>query len=534
MHRHRQRMSDMDDTCNTMKIFKVWNVNKTSGSLLGAQKLEELKMKVESKFEISSSEFHISLSDGCKVEDEDAFQLLSSGTELFVLTTGQSRLTGAPSSSLNDSDFSSSSTSPWTNLLSLVDNIRKRKTSLNIKKPATKKAKTSMKINIGWLHFDQSRNKYQQVKLKTGGGSRTVEMCISSSYKEILEKAIDIFFPAGMSSKGRIEKFSCVLGNFTQNLIKEDGFSLQQYTTNSCFSNKPRIYLMTKERIEQELPSLFELLSGDSSDDFDLPDLLYSTHSSPESLETDHQEHDAATVINTNDAATVSNQNDAATITNPNDAAVVTHPNDAPTVTNQNDAATITNPNDAAVVSHPNDAPTVTNPNGAATVTNPNDAAVVSHPNDAPTVTNQNDAATISNPNDAAVVSHPNDALTVTNTIDAATVINPNDVISVTNTNDAETVTNPDDDATVSNTNDAATVTNTHQMFETNPYLDLSPVTLRMPRIPTCTICSDRFSDAFLNCGHILCFVCATELTERGSICHICRQKFTTVSQLYY
>lgn len=157
-------------------------------------------------------------------------------------------------------------------------------------------------------------------------------------------------------------------------------------------------------KLHLQLPSLFELLSGDSSDDFDLPDLLYSTHSSPESLETDHQEHDAATVTNTNDAATVINTNDAAT------------------------------------------------------------------------VSNQNDAATITNPNDAAVVSHPNDALTVTNTIDAATVINPNDVISVTNTNDAETVTNPDDDATVSNTNDAATVTNTHQMFETNPYLDLSPV----------------------------------------------------------
>lgn len=68
---------------------------------------------------------------------------------------------------------------------------------IKLQKPATKKAKTSMKINIGWLRFDQSRNKYQQVKLKTGGGSRTVEMCISSSYKEILEKTIDIFFPAG-------------------------------------------------------------------------------------------------------------------------------------------------------------------------------------------------------------------------------------------------------------------------------------------------------------------------------------------------
>lgn len=40
---------------------------------------------------------------------------------------------------------------------------------IKLQKPATKKAKTSMKINIGWLHFDQSRNKYQQVKLKTGG-----------------------------------------------------------------------------------------------------------------------------------------------------------------------------------------------------------------------------------------------------------------------------------------------------------------------------------------------------------------------------
>lgn len=60
-----------------------------------------MSLTVESKFEISSSEFHIFLSDGCKVEDEDAFQLLSSGSELFVLTTGQSLLTGAPSSSLN-------------------------------------------------------------------------------------------------------------------------------------------------------------------------------------------------------------------------------------------------------------------------------------------------------------------------------------------------------------------------------------------------------------------------------------------------
>lgn len=36
-----------------------------------------------------------------------------------------------------------------------------------------------MNINIGWLHFDNSRNKYQQVKLKTGDESRTVDMWMS-------------------------------------------------------------------------------------------------------------------------------------------------------------------------------------------------------------------------------------------------------------------------------------------------------------------------------------------------------------------
>lgn len=62
-----------------------------------------------------------------------------------------------------------------------------------------------------------------------------------------------------------------------------------------------------------------------------------------------------------------------------------------------------------------------------------------------------------------------------------------------------------------------------------------SPVVLRMPQVPTCTICTDRFCDTFfVPCGHIACAVCTAELEERGSQCHICRESFTSTSKLFY
>ncbi|XP_048749259.1 uncharacterized protein LOC125661328 isoform X1 [Ostrea edulis] len=341
-------------------------------------------------------------------------------------------------------------------------------------KPATRKVKTSMKISIGWLHFDIERNKYIQVKLKTGGGSRTVDMPVESSYKEMLEKAINIFFPAGKSPKGRIDKFSCVLGNFTQDLIKEDGFSLQQYTETSCLSNKPRIYLMTKKKTEEELPSLFELLSGDSSDDFDLPDLVYTTQSSPQSLETDHMDQTSTT-----------------------DSSAISTGTDNGAISTGTDNGAISTGTDSSAISTGTD-------NGAISIGTESNAIPIG--TGSSTISTGTDSSTISTGTDNSAISIG----TESNAIPIGT----------------------GSSAHAAGTDSSTNATN--QILETNPNLNISPVTVRMPRIPTCTICSDRFSDSFLNCGHILCFVCATELTERGSLCHICRQEFTTVSQLYY
>lgn len=53
----------------------------------------------------------------------------------------------------------------------------------------------------------------------------------------------------------------------------------------------------------------------------------------------------------------------------------------------------------------------------------------------------------------------------------------------------------------------------------------------RMPHVPTCNICTDRFC---VPSGHIACAVCTAQLEERGSLCHICREVFTPSAKLFY
>jgi len=59
-----------------------------------------------------------------------------------------------------------------------------------------KKKKINTKVNLGWLCYENLTQRYAQVKLRTGGGTRTVEFPTTASYDEIIEKARELFFPA--------------------------------------------------------------------------------------------------------------------------------------------------------------------------------------------------------------------------------------------------------------------------------------------------------------------------------------------------
>lgn len=60
---------------------------------------------------------------------------------------------------------------------------------------------------------------------------------------------------------------------------------------------------------------------------------------------------------------------------------------------------------------------------------------------------------------------------------------------------------------------------------------------LRMPKVPTCNISSDRFSNAYLLiCVVVILLMLSVlqSLEERGSLCHICREVFTSSAKLFY
>ena len=55
------------------------------------------------------------------------------------------------------------------------------------------------KVQLGWKHFKEQEQAYTLVPLIKGGGSRVVEMAVSSSKMDIFKTCKDLFFPGGNS-----------------------------------------------------------------------------------------------------------------------------------------------------------------------------------------------------------------------------------------------------------------------------------------------------------------------------------------------
>ena len=75
-------------------------------------------------------------------------------------------------------------------------------------------------VEIGWIHKVHQRAK--QVRSKSGGGTRKVVMRKDATRKELIDQAKLLFFPNGLSPKGRISNFSCDLWDFSERKVCND------------------------------------------------------------------------------------------------------------------------------------------------------------------------------------------------------------------------------------------------------------------------------------------------------------------------
>jgi hypothetical protein len=123
-------------------------------------------------------------------------------------------------------------------------------TMRNPHRPFGNRNATKMKrvIEIGWIHKNTHRS--TQVRKNKGGGTRKLEVLKTATKTEILEQAISLFFPNGMSSKGPVTEFNFDLWDFADRTIGPDVTVANMYET----TKMPvlRFYLSTTYRNNPE------------------------------------------------------------------------------------------------------------------------------------------------------------------------------------------------------------------------------------------------------------------------------------------
>lgn len=104
--------------------------------------------------------------------------------------------------------------------------------------------KNERKIELGWLHLREGE--LVQVRTKKGGGTR--KLSVQKDYKkaDLVEKAVELFFPGGRNAEGSRDDFDCDITDFQQNSV-DDSITVGEIYENTKLPVL-RFYLTTKKR----------------------------------------------------------------------------------------------------------------------------------------------------------------------------------------------------------------------------------------------------------------------------------------------
>lgn len=114
-----------------------------------------------------------------------------------------------------------------------------------------RKKKAQISVQFGWQHNKSQGNRKQftQVRAGNGGGVATVKLDRNSSYDNVMEKAMEIFIPGGVSLKhGPAEKLDFHLSNFRGQQIEKESFSLDALYQEA--GSRLRMYLMSNLKVK--------------------------------------------------------------------------------------------------------------------------------------------------------------------------------------------------------------------------------------------------------------------------------------------
>ncbi|CAG9769722.1 unnamed protein product [Ceutorhynchus assimilis] len=108
---------------------------------------------------------------------------------------------------------------------------------------SNKKVKTTRLIEVGWVCSIDGET-YTQVRKLQGGGTRQIEIEKSATVETVHQRAIELFFPFGKSTKGYVEDFETRMVDFSLQQLDNE-LTIEDYFSRTALT-KLRVYLASK------------------------------------------------------------------------------------------------------------------------------------------------------------------------------------------------------------------------------------------------------------------------------------------------
>ena len=159
------------------------------------------------------------------------------------------------------------------NLLSTTKSSISNKTNY----PKKRAKPSKIQLYFSWYHYDVKKERYTQVREQQGGGLRVQHVDRHSTFQEMFQWIVDVFFPNGFNKKRKyISKYKHCLGDYalqemTETMyLDQEVFTLEKYI--KCNSLKQvKFTLLTcdkKDKKNKDHLFLFNF-SDDDHDDYD-------------------------------------------------------------------------------------------------------------------------------------------------------------------------------------------------------------------------------------------------------------------------
>lgn len=106
--------------------------------------------------------------------------------------------------------------------------------------------KRKRRIEVGWLHYQH--HDFHQVRCKNGGGTRHLVLEKSTTVKDIMEMAKNLFFPEGKSPKGCLKDFTYDICDFKKQTVPMTTTITELYEQSKL--KMVRLYLRTQPTLQ--------------------------------------------------------------------------------------------------------------------------------------------------------------------------------------------------------------------------------------------------------------------------------------------